>query len=250
MPISRNTTVVTSTKTTIVTTVTPPNQSNRNKWVIGTAIAILSFTACLIWVFYEVFTSIEKVNKIVTVSWNNPNSIKVSPGPSWFLYDGKNKLLNSSKLMTDEDKISLLNLVKDSEDSTGSYKNAVSELAFRSNKEIETSYLLFLVLTAICGAIGVQLRTITNFIGVTCFKNEFNYDVWWPWYFVRPFTGFLIGPLVFTLFDGKIMSLTGKFDHSNASIMAVSVLAGFGSEDVVNTLRTLSKRVFGYKEEK
>lgn len=250
MPTSQNTTVVTHTKTTIVTTVTPPNKSNRNKFVIGTAITILFITALLIWAFYAVFNHIEKTPSTVCVTWENKDSIKINPGPSWFLYDVRNHSLKSTKLITDNDKTTLLNLIKDTEDSTISYKNAVSELAFQSNKELKPSYLLILLLTAICGMIGSQLRTISNFIGVTCFKNEFDYDIWWPWYFIRPFSGFLVGPTIFILFDGKLMPMTTKFDYSNALIIAISILAGFGSEDVLSTLRTLSKKIFGYKEDK
>jgi hypothetical protein len=250
MPTSKNTTVVTNTKTTITTTVTPPNNSNNNRKAIGTAIAIFLITGALFWAFFEVFNMVEENNSTMSVFWNNEDSINVQAGPSWFYYDEKKDTIKSARPITDLDKANLLNLVKGAEDSSNSYKNAISELSFISNNQTRRSYLYILTLTAVCGAIGVQLRTINNFIGVTCFKNDFNFDIWWPWYFVRPLMGCLIGPVIFIIFDGNLLPMTTQFNYSNVLVIAVSILAGFGAEDVLNTLRTVSKRVWGYKEVK
>lgn len=250
MPTSTNTTVVTNTRTTVTTTVMPPNRSNWNKKTGWTAFFLLAVSTLLFWGFTWSFKKVEKNNETISVYWNNSDSLKVSAGPSWFFYDKKKDSISSSHSISDGEKLSLLALVKSEEDKSGSYSDAISELSFKSNKQMKTSYLFLLVLSGICGAIGVQMRSIHNFIGNTCFKNEFNFDVWWPWYFIRPLIGCLVGPVVFIIFDGKLVPMSTPFSYSNVLLIAVSILAGFGAEDVLNTLRTLSKRVFGYKEEK
>lgn len=250
MPTSSTTNVTTNTTTTTTTITSPNNNSNNNPKAWGTAGAVMIITAVLLWGFYSVFYRMENSTNIVSVSWKNEDSTIVNAGPSWFYYDLVNDSIKTSKPINDQDKKSLLNLVDSSSHLNESYKKAISELAFRSNTNLKNPYLLILLLTSICGAIGVQLRTINNFIGVACFKNEFDFDIWWPWYFLRPLMGCLVGPVIFIIFDGKLMPLSTQFNYSNILVVAISILAGFGAEDVLNTLRSLSKRLFGYKEEK
>lgn len=249
MPRTTDTTVVTHSKTTIVTTTTPPNRSNLDWKVRKTAIIIVCYTIVLFVGFFWAFTKVDSSSRMIAVTWNNPDSITVEAGPSWFLYDSKADSIKSSRIINDLDKVNLLGLVKEGADSSRTFKNAISQLAFESNRQLKTSYLFIIILAAICGSIGVQLRTINNFIGITCFKNDFNYDVWWPWYIVRPLIGLFVGPVVFIIFDGKLIPMSGQFNYSTALVIAITILAGFAAEDVLNTLRTVSKRVFGYKEE-
>ncbi|ULT25757.1 hypothetical protein KUH03_01800 [Sphingobacterium sp. E70] len=85
-----------------------------------------------------------------------------------------------------------------------SYSQAIDKLAFQSNKSKDNNFGNWLILLyAIAGLIGVQMRTINNFVGVACFKNDFNFHRWWPWYLVRPILGFITGAVVFLMIDGK-----------------------------------------------
>lgn len=180
-----------------------------------------------------------------SVYWKNSDSTVVKSGPIWFTYDCQYDSLKSLKRITDTDKLILLNLAEVKKEGCDSFNAAIDELVFKSNYQNKDAYYLALILTAICGCIGVQLRTINNFIGVACFKKDFNFDLFWPWYVLRPFLGALIGPILFLMIDGKLYNNFNSGDDSQSLVIAITILAGFGSEDFLDLLRKLSKRFFG-----
>lgn len=210
-------------------------------FVIGTVI----ITSILIFYFLETRKKLDNAKTCYSVFWKNTDSTEIKSGPNWFLYDCKSDSIKSLKSISELEKSQLLNLASNAKNNCDSFNKAIDLLSFKSNSENNGSYYLLLIISSICGAIGVQLRTINNFIGVACFKNDFNYKVWWPWYVLRPLIGALIGSILFTLVDGNLYSTPTEAGYSQTLIIAMSILAGFGSEDFLNLLRNLSKRFFG-----
>ena len=199
--------------------------------------------------FVKAYNTFSDQSNYVAVYWDSgTDSINLLPGPNWFLYDSKVDSIKSLKAINNEEKQALLKLAPDSVQSLNSFIQAIDRLAFESNRLHQNIYYTILLIAAICGALGVQLRSMNNFIGVACYKNNFDFRIWWPWYLMRPFLGVLIGPILFILFEGKLMPLTTSSTYSNVLLIAICILAGFGSEDFLFMLRNLSKRVFGSKK--
>ena len=249
MPTSTSTTTNTTTTTTTVTTVTPNNNSNWN-WQVWTTIAyILAVSSIFIYLFVVTYKKVDNSNKYAAVYWPViDSSMKVGVSPIWFVLDIRTDSIKTLKPIDDDDKKVLSGLVNDTATYRNSYVAAVNSLAFESNLHLKSPYLMVLFLTSICGAIGVLLRTANNLIGVACWKNDFNFEVWWPWYFLRPFMGMILGPILFIIIEGKILPFNSYHTYSNVLVIAISVLAGFGAEDLLNALRSLSKKVFSIKE--
>lgn len=213
-------------------------------WV--TTICITALTFLLAYAFYQVQKKIDQIKVYHSVFWNNVDSTYVRPGPAWFYFDSKVDSLKSIKIIGETDKLILLNLVDQKSKYYNSYSAAIDLLAFKTNSENPSSYYLILFLGAICAAIGVHLRTINNFVGVTVFKSDFNIKAWWPWYVMRPLMGVLIGPILFILLEGRLIAISTEVSYSRF-IIGLTILAGFGSEDFLETLRSISKRIFGFK---
>lgn len=221
------------------------NYSNLN---MGAAIIVflnILISTILFLYFVDLRKDLDDSKPYSSVYWKNSDSTEVKSGPSWFLIDSKNDSLKSLKAINDNEKIQLLNLAVYKENSLVSYNSAIDKLAFESNSEIKGIYYIMLLLSAICGAMGVQLRNISNFIGVACYKKAFDFKIWWPWYMLRPILGGLIGSILFILINGNLFTNQTATDYSEFTIIALSVLAGFGAEDFLGFLRNLSKRIFG-----
>lgn len=219
--------------------------SNLNIKAVSTALVTILITVILCYFFIVTRKQLDNTKTYYSVFWKNADSTIIKSGPNWFLYDCNKDSIKSLKIINDIDKIQLLNLTESKEKKCNSYFSAIDQLTFKSNSENNGNYYLALILTAICGAIGVQLRTINNFIGVSCFKKDFKFDIWWPWYLLRPILGGLIGPILYILIDGNLYNNLAVKNHSQALIIGITVLAGFGSEDFLELLRKLSKRLFG-----
>jgi len=221
------------------------NINTRNA-TIYTATFITCTTILALIMFYYVHQAVTEKVKPITVNWIKTDSLKIKPGPVWFYYDSKLGKLSALHEITDNDKTLLIALVESGDENYYSFTRAIDELTFLSNKNNDGNFYSWVILLyAIAGVIGVQLRTINNFIGVACFKNEFNFHRWWPWYLVRPLLGFITGAVVFLLIDGKQL-LAGQLSGDLSTIvLAVAFLGGFSADDFYELLRKISKRVFG-----
>lgn len=213
---------------------------------IYTAAFIICTTILALVMFYYSHAVVEAKVKPTTVDWIKTNSLKIKSGPNWFFYDSKSGKINTLHQINDSEKTILIALVESRDKNFQSYSQAIDKLAFDSNKNRGDDFGNWLILLySIAGLIGVQMRTINNFIGIACFKNDFNFHRWWPWYLVRPILGFITGALVFLLIDGKHL-LTGQLSTGlSTGILAVAFLGGFSTDDFYDLLRKLSKKIFG-----
>jgi len=230
------------------------NTSNIN-WETKLTAGWIVFVTIVLFVAYIIINiQLDKRNSICfAVYWNNPDSLIVNPGPSWFQYDQKTDTLRSMIIIDDTSKSLLLGLAKDTTmgvtdslvtTSKDSYYQAIEALAFKSNAEKRSSYYLLLLLFAVCGAFGSQLRMIYRFIGVTCYKRIFDFKIWWPWYFLLPLLGAVIGPILFMLVEGNLLNYTTTANYSNF-LIALSIVSGFAADDFVRKLNLISEALWG-----
>ncbi len=209
----------------------------------------------------------EPLRREVWVPWTAPSGIVLkAEGPvSLWLDDKKQRLIHRGPIDS-KTKDALLTLLEAQPPSaeTGarrtsapvsavavrSYRQAIDRLTFLSNQQTETSILFLLLLGGIGGVVGVQLRSVSNFIGVACVKNRLDFKRWWPWYALRPLLGFLVGVLVVVLTKSDLYTPEGPTSEANLWWLGLAVLAGFGAEDFGLRLRLISHTLFGVSEMK
>jgi hypothetical protein len=178
------------------------------------------------------------------VPWANESKIALKPGPVWFMYDAPNELLLVRRPVSESMKSELLALMSES-DSRASYVSAVDRLAFVAGASVESSVLV-LLLAGIGGMLGVQLRSLINFIGVTCYKGKLDVHRWWPWYWMRPMMGLLLGMLLALLLKTKLFTSSVEQQQDDGYWwLAIAVLAGFGASEFSERLRLLTQTIFG-----
>lgn len=219
---------------------------NTREATIYTAAFIVCTTILALIMFYCSHKIVGDNVKATKVDWIKTDSLKIKSGPNWFFYDSKSGQLQALHQISDNEKTLLISLVESGDKNFQSYTQAVDKLAFDSNNSNGSNFSYWLILLyAMAGLIGVQLRTINNFVGNACFKNDFNFHVWWPWYLVRPILGFITGAIVFLLIDGRHL-LDGKVSTGlSTAILSIAFLGGFSTDDFYELLRKLSKKIFG-----
>jgi hypothetical protein len=230
-------------------TTNPPaaqtGNSNSRIATIFTAAFIIFMTLVSLVAFYCTHEIVGSKVKPVTVAWVKSDTLKIKPGPIWFYYDRRKGSLNSLHAINDNDKNQLANLINDNDRIFQSYSLALDQLAFQSNQaETPDIYGWLTLLYAVAGLLGVQLRTINNFIGIACHRNDFDFHRWWPWYLVRPLAGFITGGVVFLLIDGKQLLAGQPSGGMSALVLAAAFLGGFSADEFYELLRTISKRIF------
>lgn len=113
-----------------------------------------------------------------------------------------------------------------------------------SKPTVEDFFLVF----GFLATIGSLVRVTYDFIGHTCYTREFDFNIWWPWYFFRPILGFILGSIFVILFSkdlfGSNVNELPKFPF------ILSFLTGFSITDAMGFLRIASKRVFGENNKK
>jgi hypothetical protein len=225
--------------------------TTKQKIVAG--VLVFGLSALLLWVWFTMFRVTQsRLNAEYRVSWKPSAGMQVAGGPPSFFHDtGSNELVLrgsiDAKLKQD-----LANLISKSgmplspPDPVGnSYWQALDRLAFESNRSAASIELYLLILGGLSGVLGVQLRSIINFIGVACYQNKLDIVRWWPWYALRPTAGFVFGLTALLLIQ------IGLFQPGTPSIsrvtwgLVVGILAGFGASEFADRLRLLTKTLFG-----
>jgi hypothetical protein len=173
------------------------------------------------------------------VAWTPDPQIQVAPGPPSFFHDGARDELVVRGPVDEglreelETLISISGTPISPPDPAGrSYWLAIDQLAFVSNEAAARLKLYILLLGGLSGTLGVQLRSIINFIGVTSFQNKLDIVRWWPWYALRPAAGFVFGLMAVLLFEA------GLFQAGTATTESLT----WGTS-ARNTCRIRSERV-------
>ncbi|HOY30688.1 MAG TPA: hypothetical protein PKW80_02305 [Bacteroidales bacterium] len=229
------------------------NTTNLNWRAFLTAVYIFIVTIALFFAFIAINKKLDKKNKVCyTVLWKNNEAIHIKPGPPWFQYDQKADSIRSLKIIDEADKKLLLALAEDTSGAKtdtlnvnmDSFNQAIESLAFKTNSEKRSSYYLLILIFAVCGAFGSQLRMIYRFIGVTCYKRIFDFNLWWPWYFLLPLLGAVIGPILFMLVEGNLLNYSTTANYSSF-LIALTIIAGFAADDFVRKLNQISEAFWG-----
>ncbi|GAA4033342.1 hypothetical protein GCM10022409_17060 [Hymenobacter glaciei] len=220
-----------------------PQKKGRNQNKAGYVAAyIIIITIASVWMFSEAYRGATSFT--IRTKWENQDSIALGDYPDWFYYSRPSNDLIIRVPLNDSSKTRLLKLIDSKQKSYPEFRNSINQLAFLS-EGLKTDLLLSLLwLSAWSAVIGVQIRTIFDFIGVICYTDEgLDISVWWPWYLLRPLMGFTIGPLII------ILTKTHFFNTSSANgditYIAIAAIAGFGVVEVVDRLRLISKTLFG-----
>ncbi len=225
--------------------------TGRQRILLGISVFGLAVAFLVLWLalFNRVQAELDTEHR---VAWKPDAGLFLAPGPASFYFDSKKHQLVVRGAIADSEKQDLTKLLsKDSgsvflPDPVGkSYWEALDELAYQSNRRGGHLGLLLLVLGGLSGLLGVQLRSVINFIGVTCYQNKLDVVRWWPYYALRPAIGFVFGLLAILLIRvGLFEPGTPTTDTVNWGFV-VGILAGFGASEFADRLRLLTKTLFG-----
>ena len=224
---------------------------------LGLVIVLIILTAVLIILWFFVYKNVESTIQPNTfVNWNMPSGFELNPGPSSFWYDDNSKSLNYLGIIDDKEKEKLISLIKNINDDTELkkeiiiYSKAIDELAYKSNSTSKNYIYFLLLLGGLSGMLGVQLRSLSNFIGVACFKNKLDVSRWWPWYYLRPVTGFVLGLISVLIIESKLIFSEGMSPTGISWWPSIAFLAGFGASEFTDRLRLLTLTIFGEASKK
>lgn len=126
-----------------------------------------------------------------------------------------------------------------------SFGLAIDKLAYVSNSELKYSTMYLLLLAGLGGAIGVQIRSMSNFIGVAVFKQELDVTRFWPWFAVRPFLGFVLGVVLVVMVKSRLFVPSDSATQGDMWWFGITVLVGFGVYEFHERLRSLARTMFG-----
>ncbi len=197
--------------------------------------------------------SVDRVQDVVQgesrVRVGNLGALPLSGAPARFRYDRRRGELVYAGAVDDEAKRELVAVVRDAPAETFAQKNAylaaVEQLAFESAARSSSLVLALLLLGGVAGALGVQLRSIANFIGHACYKEDLDLNVWWPYYVIRPLTGFLLGAVLVAIVQAGLLTVEQSDPGKVMWWAALAFLAGFGEDEFTQKLRDVSKSLFG-----
>jgi hypothetical protein len=205
----------------------------------------------LVWLWKCYVTRVDEyLHHVSRVSWVAPQSAALKPGPLAFRYDSDKKELVYVGAVDAKTKFELLGLLPaevkvKAPEAEATYWSAIDKLAFISNEGLTGLLVSLLCLGGLSGAIGAHLRSLTAFVGNACFKNKLDLVVWWPYYVLRPFTGFILGIVVVVIVQGGFLAVGNGAPSGTLWWVAVAILAGFGDDEFTQKLRQLTKTLFG-----
>lgn len=127
-------------------------------------------------------------------------------------------------------------------------------IIFCPSEKLESNYFLKLFGIAVSGgALGSTLYCIRSFYSYYM-DGLFNFRKLKWWYLFRPITGAILAMALLALIKSQIMILTKTNIENNIdsllTILSISFLAGFSTEQVIERLRKASKALFGEEGDK
>ena len=82
-------------------------------------------------------------------------------------------------------------------------------------------------------------------MGIACYSGDLDLVVWWPYYVIRPVTGFILGVILVSVVHGGYFTLGAGSPVSTLAWAGIAFLAGFGEQEFTQRLRQLTKTIFG-----
>lgn len=218
---------------------------------IAVTIFLMVTTTILVFVWAHYLKQVEgSLQNETRVAWVAPPYVSLRPGPPSFWYDRNGKSLVYKGIIDKQQKEEMVVLLKTddkgvSKEAITAYWAALDMMTYLSRKSLFQFIQSLIMLGGISGVLGVQLRSLTNFVGNACFKNELDLRRWWPWYVVRPFSGFILGMLVVVIIQAGLFKPGETVPFSTLWWAGMAILAGFGADDFSHRLRLLTQTLFG-----
>lgn len=182
-----------------------------------------------------------------TVPWTGAGSISLAASPPEFRVDPSQRRISYRGLPEENTEQELQGLINDADvqGAAGrSYYAAVDNLMFDASRANPFATMVLLGLAGLAGVLGVQTRSITNFVGHACFRADLNLPRWWPYYVTRPLAGYVLGVVVVLIVKSGILTVPGDA-ASSLWWVSLAFLAGFGEDEFRQRLRVVSKALFG-----
>jgi hypothetical protein len=184
------------------------------------------------------------------IPWTAPSSVLPKSGPPNFWYDADHKQLIFVGAVDTNQKTELLALLppetaEKSPEAVTTYQAAIDALAFESNQSLSSLVVALLCLGGLSGAMGTQLRSFTAFVGNACHTRNLDIVTWWPYYVLRPFTGFILGIVVVVVVQAGFLTVGNGQPSGTLWWVAVAILAGYSDDEFNQKLRQITKAVFG-----
>jgi hypothetical protein len=232
--------------------VEPPGTTTQKEKVV-LALLLSAASVIILWGWFQSVHGLDvALRQEFAVAWTPPTGVFLKQGPPSFRYDGDSKQLVVMGTVDRKLKAELSELVHVEKGPAlplaQTYLKALDELAYKSNKALTGVLFQLLLLGGLSGILGVQLRSLINFVGVACFKNILDVSRWWPWYWIRLFSGFILGLLVVILIEAGFFKASDSAPSGTVWWVAVAVLAGFGADEFAQRLRSLTQTLFGEKK--
>jgi Co/Zn/Cd efflux system component len=205
------------------------------------ALLILMFSIFSMYMFTHAYKQLNSFK--VESRWEYKDTVSLKSYPVWFYCDRSNSKMYASKVLSDSNKYLILGLIEKKHKAYNSFSESVNRLVYLSNQSKTSLFIYLLLLSGWSGVIGVQIRTIFDFIGRVCYLKNLVITVWWPWYLLRPLMGFIVGGLIVFLSTSHLLNTS--IVNEDKSYIAVSTIAGFGVVEVIKKLRLISKTLFG-----
>ncbi len=215
------------------------------------AIILFVFAGVVVAVWFSTLNHVEdQLQKEHKIPWIAPSKLVLRPGPATFYYDRETNALFhrgaiDTKLKAELSALPLSKEVGNTEAAIQSYSEAISSLAYKSNESLRGILIYVLLLGGLSGLLGAHLRSVVNFVNVTCYKNELDVNHWWPWYGLRPIIGFVLGVMVVLMIKSELLQLEDKVPSGSMWWAAIAFLSGFGASEFTDRLRLLTQTLFG-----
>jgi hypothetical protein len=221
------------------------------KQKLGLFVALVLMTLLVLGFAKSAVSHVDKfLQRVNRVHWQAPAGLTLKPGPPTFRYDAAKNELVYVGVIDQKQKLELVGLFSPNVEQPlsaemKSYWAAIDELAFVSNEQLGGLLISLLALGGLAGTLGVQLRSLVNFVGHACYTESLDIVVWWPYYFVRPFTGLLLGIVVVIIVHAGFLVAGSGAPSGTLWWASIAFLAGFGEQEFTQRLRDLSKTLFG-----
>lgn len=233
-------------------TAATPHQKRVVAW------SLVISTVAIVWIWAGAFKAMEQsLHRETRVDWQMPDRLLLKSGPPSFYFDRERNQLVVTGIVDKALKAELVGLADTTgsegaarEEAARSYRQAVDTLAYKSIEPQRGLLVNLLILGGLSGLLGVQLRSLNNFVGVTCYKNTLDVIRWWPWYFIRPFSGIILGATVVVLIEAGLFKAGESTPSGTIWWVAVALLAGFGADEFTLKLRLLTQTLFGQASSK
>jgi hypothetical protein len=235
------------------------------KWLAGGTIVSLIMAGLA-------FNWVQGVSQMPSeVDWKRESKVQLRTGPVGFGYtcngeaDCEPDKLTFAGVMSNETKQTLADLFPSIDDvsfdsdvadkttqkvayqsDAKSYRAAIDRLAAESVELANKYVMALLLLGGCCGTVGVQLRSMWDFVRNICFKHPPQLDIvtWWPWYLMRPIIGFVLGVLAISLIMSGFLEIDNQNSRGALWWLSITTLVGFGASEFMARLRLVVRALF------